>query len=146
MTDPNNPWAPPVNGGDAGTPPPPPPPQGYGAPGYGPGAHPGYPPPPGYGPPGYQQPYPPGYYPPGAARRTNGMAIASMVLGILWIWWIGSALALIFGYVARGQIKERGESGDGMAIAGIVLGWIGVGFFALFLIGLAVSSGSSPGY
>jgi hypothetical protein len=73
-------------------------------------------------------------------RATNGMAIASMVLGILWIWWIGSILALIFGYVAKSQIKARNESGDGMATAGLVLGWIGVGFFLLFVvIGIARS-------
>ena len=45
----------------------------------------------GSGPPGYD------YYAPTSAR-TNGMAIASMVLGILWIYWIGSVLALVFGY------------------------------------------------
>ena len=66
-------------------------------------------------------------------RTTNGLAIASMVLGILWIYWIGSFLALIFGYVARNQIRQRNQSGDGMAIAGIVLGWIGVGSIALFM-------------
>jgi hypothetical protein len=69
--------------------------------------------------------YPPYYYAP--PRRTNGLAIASMVLGIVWIYWIGSILALIFGYVARKQIRERHESGGGMATAGIVLGWVGVG-------------------
>jgi hypothetical protein len=90
-----------------------------------------------YGQPPYgQQPYPPqpygyGYPPP---RRTNGLAIASMVLGIIWLYWIGSILALVFGYVARKQIRERGESGDGMAIAGIVLGWVGVGVIALALV------------
>lgn len=78
----------------------------------------------------------PGYPPSGQwgyPRPTNGMAVASMILGILWLSWLGSILALIFGYVARQQIRERGESGDGMAIAGIVLGWIGVGFAALFV-------------
>lgn len=69
--------------------------------------------------------YPPYYYRP--PQRTNGLAVASLVLGILWIYWIGSILALVFGYVARKQIRERQESGDGMAIAGIVLGWVGVG-------------------
>ena len=34
------------------------------------------------------------------------MAIASMVLGILWIVWIGSILALVFGYVAKSQIDR----------------------------------------
>jgi hypothetical protein len=62
---------------------------------------------------------------------TNGLAIASMILGILWIYWIGSILALIFGYVARSQIRTRHEGGDGMAVAGIVLGWVGVGFLVL---------------
>ena len=66
-----------------------------------------------------------------AQPATNGLAIASLVLGILWLMWVGSVLALIFGYVAKQQIRERGQSGDGMATAGIVLGWIGVGFLAL---------------
>jgi hypothetical protein len=57
-----------------------------------------------------------------------------MVLGILWLYWIGSVLALVFGYIARNQIRERGEGGGGMATAGIVLGWIGVGFFVLTLV------------
>ncbi|WEV26960.1 DUF4190 domain-containing protein [Streptomyces sp. 71268] len=80
--------------------------------------------------------HPPYYVVP---QRTNGLAVASMVLGILWLYWIGSILALIFGYVARNQIRERGEGGGGMATAGLVLGWVGVGtltavmFFALFL-------------
>ena len=32
-----------------------------------------------------------------------------MVLGILWIYWIGSILALVFGYVAKGQIDALGR-------------------------------------
>lgn len=88
--------------------------------------------------------YPAGYsgYPmPGP---TNGYAIASLVLGILWIWWIGSVLALIFGYIARKQIMERNEGGNGLAIAGIVLGWVGVGVLALFLIFLAIGLATGP--
>lgn len=80
-----------------------------------------------------QQPYPYPYpYPP--APATNGMAIASMVLGILWLYWVGSILALIFGYIARNEIKKSGQGGDGMAIAGIVLGWVGVGILCAVLI------------
>ncbi len=84
-----------------------------------------------YGPPAYPQP-PYGYGYPPPPRATNGFAIASMVLGILWLYWIGSILALIFGYVARSQIRERNEGGDGMAIAGIVLGWVGIATLILF--------------
>ncbi len=109
---------------------------------YGGGYPQGPPPPPGSGWPGpYGQPYGWSYAPP---QRTNGMAIASMVLGILWLYWIGSILALVFGYVAKKQIRERGETGGGMATAGIVLGWVGVGFLLLFLfLGVASSVAAS---
>lgn len=101
---------------------------------------------------GYGQQQPQGYYPPqyyqgpAAQRATNGLAIASMVLGIVWVYWIGSILALIFGYVARKQIRERNQSGDGMAIAGIVLGWVGVGFLLLVVAIGVVSSAAFTGY
>jgi hypothetical protein len=124
-----NPWATPPDPAGPTAPPaaqqPPPP---YGAP-----QPPPQPTPYGYPPAGYG-------YPP--QRGFNGMAIASMVLGILWLYWVGSVLALVFGYIARNQIRARHERGDGMAIAGIVLGWVGVGFFLLFvLIGIAAGAG-----
>ena len=81
------------------------------------------------------------YLPPQAVvyvqqTKTNGFAIASMILGIVWIYWIGSILALVFGYVAKGQIERSAgrQGGKGMAIAGIVLGWIGVGILALVIV------------
>lgn len=99
-----------------------------------------HPPPYGYPQAPYQQPYQPPYQqPPWQNRGTNGLAIASMVVGILWLYWVGSILALIFGYIARGQIRRSGQSGDGMAIAGIVLGWVGIGTLALVvLLGIGV--------
>ncbi len=79
---------------------------------------------------------------------TNGLAVAALVLGILWLWWVGSVLALIFGYVSKKQIDESGatQGGRGMAVAGIVLGWIGVGTLTLILViaALSVPTGSSP--
>jgi hypothetical protein len=70
------------------------------------------------------------------AQSTNGLAVASLVLGILWLYWIGSILALIFGYVAKSQIdRSQGrQSGRGMAVAGIVLGWVGVGILTLVIV------------
>jgi hypothetical protein len=102
------------------------------------------------GPPPYAQPAPYGYPPYGQAppyghapyggypapRSTNGFAIASLVLGVVWVFWIGSVLALIFGYIARDQIRRTGEHGDGLAIAGIVLGWVGVGMLVFYVIAL----------
>ncbi len=123
------------------------PPPGYGQPGYGQPGQPGYGQhgQPGYGQSGYgqsgygQQPYPYGGPPPGyhhgpPIRPNNGMAIASMVLGIVWIYWIGSVLALVFGFIAKKQIRETGEGGSGMATAGIVLGAIGMVTLTLFFI------------
>jgi hypothetical protein len=94
---------------------------------------------------GEHQPPPPGYPPaPGYApqyviaqqTKTNGFAIAALVLGIVWIYWIGSILALVFGYIAKNQIDKSGgaQSGRGMAIAGIVLGWVGVGILVLLIV------------
>ena len=62
----------------------------------------------------------------------NGLAIASLIFGILWLFWLGSILALIFGYLARKQIRERGAGGDNLALAGIVLGWVGIVLLLMF--------------
>jgi Domain of unknown function (DUF4190)/zinc-ribbon domain len=90
-------------------------------------------------PPGVQyaaQPPPAYYAPPVAQARNNGLAIASMVLGIVWVYWIGSILAVIFGHVSLSQInKSRGtQQGRGMAIAGLVLGYVGLGVLVIVII------------
>jgi hypothetical protein len=93
-----------------------------------------------------QPPYPGAYGHQGYAGYpiqppTNGFAIASLVLGIFIILWgIPSILALIFGYIARRQIRERNEGGDGLAVAGIVLGWVGVGLWTIFLIFVVIGA------
>lgn len=85
---------------------------------------PSYPPPPpgGYGPP---PPPPGGYGYPPRAVGTNGMAIASLVCSLFgWICIIGGILGIIFGFMALGQIRQSGQGGRGLAIAGIVIGAI----------------------
>ncbi|MFI1578195.1 DUF4190 domain-containing protein [Embleya sp. NPDC020630] len=99
-----------------------------------------------------QQPYGYGYYPqPGYGGYlpqpgTNGLAIASMILGIVWIYWIGSLLAVIFGHIALAQTARTGQEGRGMAIAGVVLGWIGMAVLALVVVMLIVDSRHDHGY
>ena len=93
-----------------------------------------------YGPPS-SAPY--GYTPYAAPQGTNGLAIASLVLGIIWIYWIGSILAIIFGFVALSQIKQRGQNGKGMATAGLILGFIGVGFFVLAVLLISLGGNST---
>jgi hypothetical protein len=67
--------------------------------------------------------------------RTSGLAIASMVLGIVWVYWIGSILAVIFAHIALSQMgKDETIRGRGMAIAGLVLGYVGIGLLLLIVI------------
>jgi hypothetical protein len=104
---------------------PPPPPAGppaYGPPpGYGPPS--GYPQPPGYGP-------PPGYgYPPAYGRPTNTMAILALVLAFVF-----APAGLILGIIARKQIRQTGEDGDGLALAGIIVGGIFTAIFVLLIV------------
>jgi len=86
-----------------------------------------------------------GYATPYRGRRTNGLAIASLVLGILWLYWIGSILALIFGLIARRDINRSNDTqtGAGMALAGIILGIVGLAILVAVIIVVAVSSSTS---
>jgi prepilin signal peptidase PulO-like enzyme (type II secretory pathway) len=62
--------------------------------------------------------------------------MASLVLGIVWIFGIGAILAVIFGFVERKQIRESGgrQGGGGMALAGIILGFVGIAGLILWVV------------
>jgi uncharacterized protein DUF4190 len=68
-------------------------------------------------------------------QTTNGFAVAALVLGIavLCTGIFGGILAVVFGNLALARIDESDgtEKGRGMAITGIVLGWIAIGLTAL---------------
>jgi hypothetical protein len=117
-----------------------PPPPGYSPPpGY--GQQPGYGPPPGYGPgygPGYPAPgYGPQFYGP---RQTNTMAILALVLAF-----VAAPAGLIIGIIARKQIRRTGEEGDGLALAGIIVGGIFTAIFVLFILIWIVAVASIAG-
>lgn len=118
-------------------PPPPPPPPGGGY----------VPPPPGYG------PMAGGY----AAPRTDGLAIASLVVGILslvcFFFCLGLVLgptAAIMGFISRQRIASSGGAlgGGTMATVGLILGIIGfvasVGFFFVAVSGALNSGTGTP--
>ena len=88
---------------------------------------------------GYAGPEP-AWQPP-ARRPWNGFAVASLVLGVTWLWGFASILALIFGITALREIKrsQRWQQGRGMAIAGTILGGIGVALVGV-VIGLVVAA------
>jgi hypothetical protein len=65
---------------------------------------------------------------PGVQRPTNGLAVASLACGVgqIIVWFFGAIAAIILGHMARRQIRQTGEAGDGMAMAGLVLGYVGL--------------------
>lgn len=94
------------------------------------------------GPLGAMLPYQAGYFPV-VQTPASGLAVASLVCGIAEFFTMGLAglPAVILGHTARAHIKRTGERGDGMAIAGLVLGYLAIAGWALFIIFLAASSG-----
>jgi hypothetical protein len=127
---------------DDESPQPPPPPQSPPPP---PRQSPPSAPPPGPTPP----PAPPSYGQPAggygyqSTPKTNGLAIASLVLGIaqIFICIVGGILALVFGYISRRQIDESGgtQGGRGLAIAGIILGWVGIGLGIVYIVVIIIA-------
>jgi Domain of unknown function (DUF4190) len=59
---------------------------------------------------------------------TNGLAVASLVFSLVWVFGVGSIVALFLGYPAIREIDQSGgrESGREIAVAAVVLGWIGL--------------------
>ena len=110
---------------------------------YGPGVAPGMPAMPGY------QPVPQ----PGIGRRTNALAITSLVLGVVqFVGWfiflvpglLAAILAIVLGFVAAKQVSRSGESGRGLAISGVVLGFLGIVVVGiLIIVGYASVNGQS---
>ena len=118
---------------------------------------PGYPPPPqewygGYpAGPSYAPSYAPGYGTPGATS-TNAMAIGSLVASVLsfplfFLCVIGLLSAVVgigLGIGALSQIKQTGQSGRGLAIAGIALGAAGVLLNGVWILIFGIAMMSAP--
>ena len=64
----------------------------------------------------------------GVRPRTNQLAIVSLACGIgqIFFWIAGAIPAIVCGHIARSQIRRNGEEGAGLAMAGLVLGYIGL--------------------
>lgn len=136
-------YGPPAYGPPSGPPayqPAPPPPgvqqpyQGYGPPAYPPsgyGAYPGF-----YGPTAFYQ-----------SRRTNAMAVTSLVLGIAATMTCGLTAipAVIFGHIGLYQIKRspQEEDGRGLAISGLIIGYLVIAGFIAFVVAMALTDSSS---
>jgi hypothetical protein len=94
---------------------------------------PAYPAPPAWGGP------PPGAIYPGASTttRVSRLAVASLVTGLFfWCCAIPGIVSIVLGHIALEDIEDSGgaKSGRGMAIAGIVLGWVGIGLVGVLVL------------
>lgn len=58
------------------------------------------------------------------AKRTNPLAILALVAAF-----VASAVGVVLGFIALGQIRSSGEAGRGIAIAAIVIGLLVTAFF-----------------
>lgn len=82
-------------------------------------------------------PYTPSISPGLVSFKTNTMAILSFVFALL----LCCPLALLFGHIALHQIRSRQERGRGLALAGLIIGYVIIGFAVLVLVAAA---GSHP--
>lgn len=118
---------------------------------YGQNAPGAYPPPTGYPQQPQAAPYAyAGAYPYAAQPKTNGLAITSLVSSIaafVVLPFIASIVGVITGHIALKQLRTSGENGRGMALAGVIVGWVGVAgglLFILFIV-IAIVAGINAG-
>jgi len=80
----------------------------------------------------------PGTYPPAQQpNKTNVLAIISLVSSFFI-----SIVGIVLGHIALSQIKRTGEGGRGLAIAGLVIGYIGLVLgiiWVIFVMGMVAS-------
>jgi hypothetical protein len=73
-----------------------------------------------------------------ATPRTNGMAIAALILAVLGLVACGipSIAAVVFGHIGIHQINrsDGAEQGKGLAIAGLIIGYLMIAVFAWIVI------------
>jgi len=91
------------------------------------------------------------YQPP---MSTNSLARASMILGVAEFFSMGLTAipAVICGHIAKREMRLTGQRGDGLATAGLVLGYMAIIFWAVIIVlavlGAAISiagQGGAPG-
>jgi hypothetical protein len=78
-----------------------------------------------------------------APPQTNVLAILSLVLSLIWVAGLGSIGAVVLGHMAKRQIASSNgrQTGDGLATAGLVIGYIGIGILLIYVIALASIGG-----
>lgn len=65
---------------------------------------------------------------------TDGLAIASLVLSLVWLGGLGSVGGIVTGHLSRSKAKREGRQPSGLALAGLILGYVGAAFMALAIL------------
>lgn len=96
----------------------------------------------------YQSQYPPNQYTPGgpgspyaAPQSTNAMALGSLISSIAgWtvVPFIGWIVGVVLGHIARNQLRQSNEQGAGLALAGLITGYVGLALSALAVVLLII--------
>jgi hypothetical protein len=77
--------------------------------------------------------------PPYQAQKNDGKAIGSLIASVLWVCGVGSAVGVVLGHLSRGQARREGRPPAGLAMAGLVIGYLGLAAtVAVAAIALAV--------
>ena len=78
------------------------------------------------------------------------MAIVSLVLSLLgFVTLISAPVGAVLGHNARRQIRQTGEEGEGMALAGIIIGWAITGLALIgccIAVGIGIVAGNNTNY
>lgn len=79
--------------------------------------------------------------PPGTPPETSGKAIVSLVCGLLFFVPLAFVAAIVFGHISLSEIKRSAGrlKGEGLAMAGLVLGYIWIAGIPVFLIIAAIA-------
>nr|WP_260149140.1 DUF4190 domain-containing protein [Microbacterium endophyticum] len=82
------------------------------------------------------------------------IAFVSSLVGMFVLPLIASIVAVITGHISLKQLKSSGESGRALALSGTIIGWVGVGIWALVIVGfliffvfaIGIAASTSNGY
>ena len=79
--------------------------------------------------------------------KANGLAVASLACGLaqFLVGPVATVPAILLGHMARNQIKQTGEQGAGLALAGLVLGWSSVALGIILMLAVMTVAARTHG-
>ena len=72
-----------------------------------------------------------------SSHKTNTLSIVALVAGIAgltFVPFLASIVAIVTGHMARAEVRRTGEQGEGRALAGLIMGYVGVGLALLVAV------------